>query len=81
MSDIKVNLLDYSHEALKDYFRSIGEKPFRATQVIKWLHQMSVTDVGQMTNLSKNLRALLQENAEIRAPEIAMEQQSSWQPQ
>ena len=76
MSDIKVNLLDYSHEALKDYFRSIGEKPFRATQVIKWLHQMSVTDVGQMTNLSKNLRALLQENAEIRAPEIAMEQQS-----
>jgi len=78
MSDTinKINLLDYSLEGLKDYFSSIGEKPFRATQVIKWLHQMSVDDVGQMTNLSKGLRSFLQENAEIRAPEIVMDQHS-----
>ncbi len=73
----KVNLLNYSQEALKDYFRTVGEKPFRATQVIKWLHQMGVTDVDQMSNLSKDLRAFLQEHTEIRPPEIAMEQQSA----
>lgn len=79
MSDTsnKINLLDYSLEALKDYFTEIGEKPFRATQVIKWLHQMSVDDVGQMTNLSKDLRLFLQEHAEIRAPEIVMDQRSA----
>ncbi len=76
-SKVKVNLLDFSHEALKEWFASIGEKPFRATQVIKWLHQMGVDDLTQMTNLSKTLRAFLQENAEIRAPEIVMEQQSA----
>ncbi len=73
----KVNLLDFSHEGLKAYFTSMGEKPFRATQVIKWLHQMSVDDVGQMTNLSKSMRTFLQEHAEIRAPDIALEQQSA----
>ncbi len=79
MSDTprKINLLDFSHEALKDYFTAIGEKPFRATQVIKWLHQMGADDVGQMTNLSKPLRQFLQEHAEIRAPQIVMEQQSA----
>ncbi|MFZ1386468.1 MAG: 23S rRNA (adenine(2503)-C(2))-methyltransferase RlmN [Thiolinea sp.] len=76
-SNTKVNLLDFSHEAMKEWFASTGEKPFRATQVIKWLHQMGVDDVAQMTNLSKPLRAFLQEHAEIRAPEIVMEQQSA----
>ena len=76
-SNTKINLLDFSHEAMKEWFASTGEKPFRATQVIKWLHQMGVDDVAQMTNLSKPLRAFLQEHAEIRAPEIVMEQQSA----
>ncbi|PID48855.1 MAG: 23S rRNA (adenine(2503)-C(2))-methyltransferase RlmN [Proteobacteria bacterium] len=73
----KINLLDFSHEALKDYFVKHGEKPFRATQVIKWLHQYCVDDIAQMTNLSQALRAFLQQHAEIRAPEIIMEQQST----
>lgn len=73
----KVNLLDFSHATLKDYFISIGEKPFRATQVIKWLHQMTAGSVDQMTNLSKSLRTLLEEKAEIRAPEIVIDQQSA----
>lgn len=73
----KVNLLDFSHEAMKAWFASLGEPAFRATQVIKWLHQMGVDDVAQMTNLSKPLRAFLQEQAEIRAPEIVLEQQSA----
>lgn len=55
----------------------MGEKPFRATQVIKWLHQMYVDDVEQMTNLSKKMRAFLSEHAEIRVPEIIEEQKSA----
>lgn len=79
MSDTtaKVNLLNFSHEGMKDYFHAIGEKPFRATQVIKWLHQMNVDSVDQMTNLSKPLRAFLTENADIRAPEIIIDQKSA----
>ena len=73
----KVNLLNFSHEGMKTYFASIGEKPFRATQVIKWLHQMNVDSVEQMTNLSKSLRAVLAETAVIRAPEIVIDQKSS----
>lgn len=78
MSDTnaKINLLDFSLETLKDYFIAIGEKPFRATQVIKWLHQMNVDNVEQMTNLSKPLRTFLMENAVIRAPDIIIDQQS-----
>lgn len=72
-----VNLLDFSHETLKEYFASIGEKPFRATQVIKWLHQMTVDSVEQMTNISKPLRQFLADNTVIRAPEIIMEQRSA----
>lgn len=72
-----VNLLDFSHETLKEYFAGIGEKPFRATQVIKWLHQMTVDSVEQMTNISKPLRQFLAENTVIRAPEIIMEQRSA----
>lgn len=73
----RVNLLNFSHQQLKDYFASIGEKPFRATQVIKWLHQMYADDVDQMTNLSKKMRAFLHEHAEIRVPEIIEEQKSA----
>ena len=79
MSDAtaKVNLLNFSHEGMKAYFHTIGEKAFRATQVIKWLHQMNVDSVDQMTNLSKPLRAFLKENADIRAPDIIIDQKSS----
>lgn len=73
----KPNLLDFSQDALKDYFVSIGEKPFRATQVIKWLHQMNVDSVDQMSNISKKLREYLAENTVIRAPEIITEQKSA----
>jgi 23S rRNA (adenine2503-C2)-methyltransferase len=75
-TNAKINLLDFSLETLKDYFISIGEKPFRATQVIKWLHQMNVDSVEQMSNLSKPLRTFLMENTVIRAPDIIIDQQS-----
>jgi 23S rRNA (adenine2503-C2)-methyltransferase len=76
-TDNKVNLLDFSREKLIEYFSSQGEKAFRATQVIKWLHQQSVADVSEMTNLSKQLRQKLSKTAMIKAPEIVVEQKSS----
>jgi len=58
------------------YFVEIGEKPFRATQVMKWIHQMGVSDFDEMTNLSKALREKLKPLAYIRTPKIIAEQYS-----
>ena len=73
----KVNLLDFSSEKLKAFFIEKGEKPFRATQIIKWIHQCGVDDFNQMTNVSKVLRTELQGFAEIRAPEVVIDKASS----
>lgn len=72
-----MNLLGLSAEKLSLFFAGIGEKPFRATQVLKWIHQMGVDDFDQMTNLSKNLRERLKETAEIVAPEVVSQQDSA----
>ncbi len=73
----KVNLLGLSAEKLVSFFTSIDEKPFRATQVMKWIHQQGVDDFDQMTNLARALRAKLRDKAEIRAPEVASEEHSA----
>lgn len=66
----RTNLLGMSQSELGDYFKTLGEKPFRATQVIKWIYQHGVTDFTQMTNLSKGLRDKLVEHACVIAPEV-----------
>ncbi|NOY73885.1 MAG: 23S rRNA (adenine(2503)-C(2))-methyltransferase RlmN [Gammaproteobacteria bacterium] len=73
----KVNLLDFDRKSMEAFFVSRGEKAFRATQVIKWIHQLGVTHFDAMTNLSKSLRAWLHEEAEIVIPDIVLEQQSA----
>ena len=72
----KINLLSLSKQELADFFVSIGEKPFRATQIIKWIHQRGVSDISLMTDLSKDLREKLLKECEIRAPEIEREELS-----
>ncbi|MDQ2994035.1 MAG: 23S rRNA (adenine(2503)-C(2))-methyltransferase RlmN [Pseudomonadota bacterium] len=72
----KINLLDFNHKGLVEFFASIQERPFRAQQVLKWLHQMGATTFDEMSNLSVALRAKLNEIAEIRVPEIVTEQTS-----
>jgi 23S rRNA (adenine2503-C2)-methyltransferase len=54
-----------------------GEKPFRASQLLQWIHQRGVGDFTGMTNLSKALRARLEERCEIRPPDIVQEQVSA----
>jgi len=71
-----VNLLDLDREGLISFFVSLGEKPFRATQVMKWIHQLGVLDFDVMTNLSKALRQQLKEIACVSLPQIKMSQVS-----
>lgn len=66
----KVNLLGLSQQKLEAFFEEMGEKRFRAAQVLKWIHQMGVDSFDEMSNISKTLRAKLSEKAEIRAPEV-----------
>ncbi len=73
----KVNLLDFDREAMRDYFAQIGEKSFRADQVMKWIYQFGVSDFNEMTNLNKVLRAKLIKDCEIVAPEISQRQDAS----
>jgi len=70
MNDTPINLLGLDRAALEAFFAAIGEKPFRAVQVLKWLHQSGVDDPEAMTNLSKPLRARLSEIAAIHAPRV-----------
>jgi len=72
-----INLLDFDREGLKAFFVGINEKPFRATQLLKWIYQEDVTNFDQMTNLSKTLRTYLKEHCSIIAPEMLIEQIAS----
>lgn len=66
----KVNLLGLPEAKLVAFFDSIGEKKFRAVQVMKWIHQLGADNFDDMTNVSKDLRAKLKLCAEIRPPEV-----------
>ncbi len=69
-SSAKVNLLGMPETKLVAFFESIGEKKFRAVQVMKWIHQLGADNFDDMTNVSKDLRAKLNLCAEIRPPEV-----------
>ncbi len=73
MAQTKTNLLDFTPDNLKTFFLDKGEKPFRATQIIKWVHQQSVDNFDDMLNVSKTLRKQLSETTEIRGPEVAID--------
>ena len=68
-----VNLLGLDRAGLEEFFASIDEKKFRATQVMKWIHQMGVTDFQEMNNLSKDLRTRLSETACVQNLEVAQD--------
>ena len=55
----------------------MGEKPFRADQVMKWMYHYCCDDFDEMTDINKVLRSKLKEVAEIRAPEVVEEQRST----
>jgi 23S rRNA (adenine2503-C2)-methyltransferase len=73
----RVNLLDLDEAGLRAFFESIGEKPFRAQQILKWVYHHAQTDIGAMTDIGIALRQKLALIAEIKLPEIIREQRSS----
>jgi 23S rRNA (adenine2503-C2)-methyltransferase len=75
--DERVDLLSLGPNALADFFQDMGERPFRAKQVYKWLHQRGARTFDEMTDLKKDLRIQLAERAEIRAPTIVQVQKSA----
>ncbi|MBX2846692.1 MAG: 23S rRNA (adenine(2503)-C(2))-methyltransferase RlmN [Acidiferrobacterales bacterium] len=70
MSELQTNLMGLDRQAMENYFLALGEKTFRASQVMKWIHQVGVSEFSQMTNLSKSLREQLAQKAVISVPEI-----------
>lgn len=73
----KINLLGLDRKAMQDYVVSLGEKSYRADQVLKWIHFNGVSDFQLMTNISKEFRQKLAESAEITLPQIIYENAAS----
>jgi 23S rRNA (adenine2503-C2)-methyltransferase len=73
----KTNLLGLTQPEMEQFFERIGEKRFRAGQVMKWIHHFGVDDFDAMSNLGKALRDKLKGCAEIRGPEIVSQDISS----
>ncbi|PZN26360.1 MAG: hypothetical protein DIU71_18665, partial [Proteobacteria bacterium] len=73
----KTNLLGLTRAGLDAFVAGLGEKPFRARQLMKWLYKHGVGDFDAMTDLAKSFRARLKEVAEVRAPQIRLTQVSA----
>jgi 23S rRNA (adenine2503-C2)-methyltransferase len=73
----KINLLNCDRNELEAFFVSLGEKRFRATQIMKWIYHEGVTDFDVMSNISKKLRVALTAIAEIKLPRVIWQQQSA----
>jgi 23S rRNA (adenine2503-C2)-methyltransferase len=76
VTETRINLFDLDEARMRGFFASIGEKPFRAQQVLKWIYHQGVTDIGAMTNLSLELRSRLGQLAVAEPPRILREQRS-----
>lgn len=73
----KVNLMNLTRQQMRDFLQDIGEKPFRADQIVKWIYHFGEDNFDNMTNLNKKLREKLKRLSYIQAPEVAVEQRSS----
>lgn len=77
MTDSRINLLNLDRAGLESFFTRLGEKPFRARQVLRWIHQQFVTDFCAMTDLGKPLRERLLNTAVIAFPEVVQQHVSA----
>ena len=71
------NIKDYNLDELKEELKNIGEKPFRAEQIFKWIYESRVSSFDEMTNLSLELREKLKENYNIKQFNILKKQVAS----
>ena len=63
----KTDIKSLTHEELQDLLKGMGEKPFRAGQLYRWMHEKLAASFDEMTNLSKDLRGKLAENCTFTA--------------
>jgi 23S rRNA (adenine2503-C2)-methyltransferase len=77
MSDALVNLLGFDLQGLIAYCESLGEKPFRARQLARWIHRRGASDFDAMSDLAKSLRGKLSGVAQVRAPEVIRDSTSA----
>src|SRR5882672_11218836 len=73
----RTNLLGLDRAGLEAFVAGLGQKPFRARQLMKWIYKQGVADFAAMTDLAREFRALLMEHAEVRTPEIVTVQHSA----
>jgi 23S rRNA (adenine2503-C2)-methyltransferase len=73
----RTNLLGLTRSGLEAFVVAMGEKPFRARQLFKWIYKRAAGDFEAMTDLGKDFRRRLAEVAEIHAPEILVSQVSA----
>ena len=73
---MKQNLLDFDAHGLTTYFAEIGEKPFRAKQVMRWMYKEGESDFAAMTDIAVSLRDKLMQKASIDTPSIMREELS-----
>ena len=76
-TNLPTNLMGLPREGMREFFASLGEKPFRATQVLKWIHHRHASSFSAMTDLGKALRIRLDTVAEIRAPAVVADRISA----
>ncbi|MBV1877201.1 MAG: 23S rRNA (adenine(2503)-C(2))-methyltransferase RlmN [Pseudomonadales bacterium] len=72
----RLNLLGLTQHQLQSLLAELGEKPFRAKQVMKWLHHRYLDDFQQMTDVSKKLRQYFEDHCVIKEPEVISEKVS-----
>lgn len=65
-----MNLYGLTKEELEQYFVSIGEKKFKATQVFEWLYQKRVTTIEEFSNIKKEVREQLQKDFSLELPKV-----------
>src|SRR5574343_617240 len=71
-----VNLLDFDADGLTAWFAEQGEKPFRARQVLRWMHRSGVADFDAMTDIAKSLREKLKARAVVAPPTVVSDKLS-----
>ncbi|HEX5960257.1 MAG TPA: 23S rRNA (adenine(2503)-C(2))-methyltransferase RlmN [Rhodanobacteraceae bacterium] len=76
-TNVRANLLDFDRDGMRDFFAGLGEKPYRADQVMKWIYHRLESDFGAMTDLGKSLREKLPEVAVVAPPKALVDTVSS----
>lgn len=68
-----INYLGFTQADWRELLAELGEKPFHAKQIMKWIHHRFVSDFGEMTDISKSLREYLANHGGVSEPEVCQE--------